>query len=191
MGPELVPVSCAAMPDGLPQMRMCDQSDSSEAPHDRSRAPGAQDRFGSRPAPALGPRYLSPEEIQGRPAEPASDVYRLPGIIRSLPCTEPEGRGLICRTHFLASSPADAPPPSAVPSPTDAPAPRTMPEPMVSEVHPQMWQPWGPPYRCGVACRDNGAGWNYRGICPECQAQENTTAEPGEPEENPQKQLFH
>ena len=28
-------------------------------------------------APALGARYLSPEEIQGRPAEPASDVYRL------------------------------------------------------------------------------------------------------------------
>ena len=28
-------------------------------------------------APALGARYLSPEEIRGRPAEPASDVYRL------------------------------------------------------------------------------------------------------------------
>jgi hypothetical protein len=28
-------------------------------------------------APAGGARYLSPEEIQGRPAEPASDVYRL------------------------------------------------------------------------------------------------------------------
>jgi serine/threonine-protein kinase len=28
-------------------------------------------------APAVGARYLSPEEIQGRPAEPASDVYRL------------------------------------------------------------------------------------------------------------------
>ncbi|MCX6363514.1 MAG: PASTA domain-containing protein, partial [Actinobacteria bacterium] len=28
-------------------------------------------------APAMGARYLSPEEIQGRPAEPASDVYRL------------------------------------------------------------------------------------------------------------------
>src|SRR5665648_963085 len=28
-------------------------------------------------APAAGARYLSPEEIQGRPAEPASDVYRL------------------------------------------------------------------------------------------------------------------
>ena len=28
-------------------------------------------------APALGARYLSPEEIQGRRAEPASDVYRL------------------------------------------------------------------------------------------------------------------
>jgi hypothetical protein len=39
-------------------------------------------------------------------------------------------------------------------------------------------------------CRDNGAGWNYLGICPECQAQENTTAEPEEPKENPQKQLF-
>jgi len=28
-------------------------------------------------APAVGARYLSPEEIQGRAAEPASDVYRL------------------------------------------------------------------------------------------------------------------
>jgi hypothetical protein len=28
-------------------------------------------------APAVGARYLSPEEIQGRPAEPPSDVYRL------------------------------------------------------------------------------------------------------------------
>lgn len=28
-------------------------------------------------APAAGARYLSPEEIRGRPAEPASDVYRL------------------------------------------------------------------------------------------------------------------
>jgi len=28
-------------------------------------------------APAFGARYLSPEEIQGRPPEPASDVYRL------------------------------------------------------------------------------------------------------------------
>jgi len=28
-------------------------------------------------APAAGARYLAPEEIQGRPAEPASDVYRL------------------------------------------------------------------------------------------------------------------
>ncbi len=28
-------------------------------------------------APAAGARYLSPEEIQGRPPEPASDVYRL------------------------------------------------------------------------------------------------------------------
>ena len=28
-------------------------------------------------APAIGARYLSPEEIQGRPAAPASDVYRL------------------------------------------------------------------------------------------------------------------
>jgi eukaryotic-like serine/threonine-protein kinase len=28
-------------------------------------------------APAVGARYLSPEEIQGRPPEPASDVYRL------------------------------------------------------------------------------------------------------------------
>jgi hypothetical protein len=34
-------------------------------------------------APAVGARYLSPEEIQGRPAEPASDVYRL-GLVLHL-----------------------------------------------------------------------------------------------------------
>jgi len=41
-------------------------------------------------------------------------------------------------------------------------------------------------------CRDDGAGWNYLGICPECQAQEKQAAEPDQQlEEDPQKQLFH
>jgi hypothetical protein len=38
--------------------------------------------------------------------------------------------------------------------------------------------------------RDDGASWNYLGICPQCQAQESATAAPERPDEEPQKQLF-
>ena len=39
-------------------------------------------------------------------------------------------------------------------------------------------------------CRDDGAGWNYLGVCPECQAQEIATTEPETVLEDPQKELF-
>ena len=39
-------------------------------------------------------------------------------------------------------------------------------------------------------CRDDGAAWNYLGVCPDCQAQEIETAEPEGPPPDPQKHLF-
>ncbi len=39
-------------------------------------------------------------------------------------------------------------------------------------------------------CCDDGPGWNYLGICPECQAQENETTESECPPPAPQKSLF-
>jgi hypothetical protein len=39
-------------------------------------------------------------------------------------------------------------------------------------------------------CRDDGAGWNYLGICPKCQAQEHAEAEPKAPPIDSQTQLF-
>ena len=38
--------------------------------------------------------------------------------------------------------------------------------------------------------RDDGTGWNYLGICPECQAQDDQTAESESPPTDPQKYLF-
>jgi hypothetical protein len=38
--------------------------------------------------------------------------------------------------------------------------------------------------------QDDGAGWNYLGVCPECQAQENQTAESELRPTDPQKHLF-
>jgi hypothetical protein len=39
-------------------------------------------------------------------------------------------------------------------------------------------------------CRDDGIGWNYLGICPECQAQENAAANQGVSQTEDQKRLF-
>ena len=39
-------------------------------------------------------------------------------------------------------------------------------------------------------CRDDGPGWNYLGICPECQAQENTAANQDATQMDNQKRLF-
>ena len=40
-------------------------------------------------------------------------------------------------------------------------------------------------------CRDDGPGWNYLGICPDCQAQENAApAAEAEEKPKPQKRLF-
>ena len=39
-------------------------------------------------------------------------------------------------------------------------------------------------------CRDDGAGWNYLGLCPECQARENEIPEPQGSEPDKQKHLF-
>ena len=39
-------------------------------------------------------------------------------------------------------------------------------------------------------CRDDGAGANYIGVCPECQAQELAEAEPEAPQIDSQTQLF-
>ena len=39
-------------------------------------------------------------------------------------------------------------------------------------------------------CHDDGAAWNYLGVCPDCQAQEIETAEPEGPPPDPQKHLF-
>jgi len=39
-------------------------------------------------------------------------------------------------------------------------------------------------------CRDDGIGWNYLGICPECQAQENATANQDAIQTDDQKRLF-
>ena len=39
-------------------------------------------------------------------------------------------------------------------------------------------------------CRDDGTGWCYLGVCPNCQAEANQTAEPELHEPNPQKSLF-
>ena len=39
-------------------------------------------------------------------------------------------------------------------------------------------------------CRDDGRGWNYLGICPQCQAEENETAETKDRQDDPQKHLF-
>jgi hypothetical protein len=39
-------------------------------------------------------------------------------------------------------------------------------------------------------CRDDGAGWNYLGVCPACQAQENSAAEAEGLDEDSQKRLF-
>jgi hypothetical protein len=39
-------------------------------------------------------------------------------------------------------------------------------------------------------CRDDGSGWNYLGVCPECQAQESQAGEPEASQKDPQKHLF-
>ena len=39
-------------------------------------------------------------------------------------------------------------------------------------------------------CRDDGIGWNYLGICPECQAQENAAANQEVSQAEDQKRLF-
>jgi len=39
-------------------------------------------------------------------------------------------------------------------------------------------------------CRDDGPGWNYLGVCPECQAQENAVPQPEDTEADEQKRLF-
>ena len=39
-------------------------------------------------------------------------------------------------------------------------------------------------------CRDDGAGWNYLGICPECQTQESQAVDPEASQQDPQKHLF-
>jgi hypothetical protein len=39
-------------------------------------------------------------------------------------------------------------------------------------------------------CRDDGAGWNYLGVCPECQAQEDQVPEGDATEAQEQKRLF-
>ena len=39
-------------------------------------------------------------------------------------------------------------------------------------------------------CRDDGIGWNYLGICSECQAQENATANQDAIQTDDQKRLF-
>ena len=39
-------------------------------------------------------------------------------------------------------------------------------------------------------CRDDGRGWNYLGVCPQCQAEEIETAEPEGRQDDPQKHLF-
>ncbi len=38
--------------------------------------------------------------------------------------------------------------------------------------------------------RDDGAGWNYLGVCPGCQAQENAAPEPESSDPDAQKHLF-
>lgn len=39
-------------------------------------------------------------------------------------------------------------------------------------------------------CREDGLGWNYLGVCPECQAQENAVPGPEVTEADQQKRLF-
>ena len=39
-------------------------------------------------------------------------------------------------------------------------------------------------------CRDDGPGWNYLGLCPDCQAEEDDSPEPQPPESQKQKHLF-
>jgi len=39
-------------------------------------------------------------------------------------------------------------------------------------------------------CRDDGEGWNYLGVCPECRAQEDQVPESEAPEAEEQKRLF-
>ena len=39
-------------------------------------------------------------------------------------------------------------------------------------------------------CRDDEAGWNYLGVCPACQAQENAAPEPESSDPDAQKHLF-
>ena len=38
--------------------------------------------------------------------------------------------------------------------------------------------------------RDDGAGWNYLGVCPECQAEERASRQQETPPPDPQQQLF-
>jgi len=39
-------------------------------------------------------------------------------------------------------------------------------------------------------CRDDGPGWNYLGVCPECRARENVGPAPEAPRAEDQKRLF-